>query len=416
MISRRPVKPRWGTAAGAGVPLILAAALPVWPGLLWGGLQQAAEQPTATPSDSWEWELPPWMPRPVVPQDNPMTQEKVELGRYLFYDQDLSANRTQSCASCHVQELSFADPRPRALGSTGEVHPRGSMSLANVAYASTLTWANPNLTTLEQQVLIPLFGEDPVELGMGGKEDELLDRLRTSAIYPDLFAAAFPEEEDPIRLQTLVWALASFQRALVSVSSPYDRYLQGDDDAVGAEVLRGEDLFFSERLECFHCHGGPFFSGSIDYEGKGFSEIEFFNNALYNVDGQGAYPSENTGIYEFTLDPADMGRFRAPSLKNIAVTAPYMHDGSLATLDDVLDHYEAGGRTIQHGPKAGSGRESPLRSEFIVGFELTPKERGDLLAFLHALTDDHFLTDRRFSDPWPDEGRLTTLSEPRSNP
>lgn len=414
MITSPSGRNRWSSAVWTGVPLVMAAAMPLWPGLLWEGLEAASEPSTAAAPGSWEWELPEWMPRPVVPGENPMTPEKVELGRHLFYDEDLSANRTQSCASCHVQELSFSDPRPRAVGSTGEVHPRGSMSLANVAYASTLTWANPNLTELEQQVLIPLFGDDPVELGMGGKEEELLQRLRASPVYPDLFAAAFPHEEDPIRVQTLVWALASFQRALISVSSPYDLYLQGDDDAVGPEVLRGEDLFFSERLECFHCHGGPFFSGSIDYVGKGFSEVEFFNNALYNLDGEGAYPPENTGIYEFTRDPADMGRFRAPSLKNIAVTAPYMHDGSLETLEDVLDHYAAGGRTILDGPNAGSGRESPLRSEFIVGFELTPEERSDLLAFLHALTDEAFLTDPRFSDPWvegPGNPETTTASD-----
>jgi len=403
-------------AVWGGIPLLAVVCFPLASMLLGTPPGAAAAAETRPPAlDGWEWELPEWMPRPLVPADNPMTAEKVELGRYLFYDTELSANRTQSCATCHIQELAFTDGLARAVGSTGEVHPRGSMGLANVAYASTLTWANPNLTTLEAQALIPMFGEDPVELGMGGREEELLTRLRTSPVYPELFAAAFPEEADPIRIQTVVWALASFQRALISVGSPHDRYLQGDDDAVGPEVLRGEDLFFSERLECFHCHGGPFFSGSIDYEGKGFSEVEFFNNALYNLDDRGAYPAENTGLYEFTLDPADMGRFRAPSLKNIAVTAPYMHDGSLATLEDVVDHYAAGGRTIEEGPRAGSGRESPLRSEFIVGFELTPEERSDLLAFLHALTDEGFLTDPRFSDPWR-RGEADDTPAPASGP
>lgn len=354
----------------------------------------------ATAADGWVWTLPPGTPRPVVPADNPMTAEKVELGRHLFYDVRLSGNRTQSCATCHLQALGFTDGLPQGVGSTGEVHPRGSMALANVAYASTLTWANPNLVHLEDQALLPIFGEDPIELGMGGREDELLDRLRGDAVYQHLFPEAFPEDADPFSVVALTRALAAFQRTLISAESPYDEWLRGDDEAVGPEVVRGEELFFSERLECFHCHGGLFFTSSVNYEGKGFPEVEFFNTGLYNVDGQGAYPEANTGVHVFTGDAADMGRFRAPSLRNIAVTAPYMHDGSIATLEEVIDHYAAGGRTLTEGPNAGVGSRNPHRSEFMVGFELTPQERADLLAFLHALTDSTFLTDPRLANPW----------------
>lgn len=348
----------------------------------------------------WNWELPEFFPRPLVPEDNPMSEAGFELGRHLFHDTRLSLNETQSCASCHVQELAFSDGEARSAGSTGEIHPRNSMSLANIAYASTLTWANPNLTRLEDQALIPMFGEEPVELGMSGQEDLLLERLAASTVYPDLFRAAFPGEDDPITVWNVVRALGIFQRGLLSLDSPYDRYLAGDDDAVSPAVIRGENLFFSERLECFHCHGGPFFSGATTFEGRGFTEIEFFNTGLYNLDGKGAYPPENTGIFEFTGDPRDMGAFRAPTLRNIEVTAPYMHDGSIATLDEVLDHYAAGGRTIEEGPLRGEGHRSPLRSEFIVGFELTPEEREDLLAFLRSLTDSVFLSNPRFADPW----------------
>jgi len=329
-----------------------------------------------------------------------MSVAKVELGRHLFYDARLSANRTQSCATCHVQSLAFTDGLPRGVGSTGEVHPRGSMALANVGYASTLTWANPNLTQLEDQALLPLFGDDPVELGMGGREEALLMRLQEDSVYQALFPAAFPEESEPFMVHSVTRALAAFQRTLISVGSPYDEWLRGDDEAVGPEVLRGEELFFSERLECFHCHGGIFFTSSVNYEGKGFPEVEFFNTGLYNIDGEGGYPPPNTGVYVFSGDPVDMGRFKAPSLRNVAVTAPYMHDGSIETLEEVIDHYAAGGRTLTDGPYAGVGSRSPHRSEFMVGFELTEQERSDLLSFLRALTDASFIIDPRFADPW----------------
>lgn len=394
---------RRGVALIGATPLWAGAILAALVGPDWSafGAESVPHRQGGAPSaNDWEWKLPPGIPVPKVPADNPMSVAKVELGRHLFHDPRLSGNGTQSCATCHVQALAFTDGRTRGVGSTGEVHPRGSMALANIGYASTLTWANPNLTRLEEQALVPMFGEDPVELGLAGMEDELLERLRGDATYRSLFPSAFPDEADPISVHSIARALAAFQRALISADSPYDRWIRGDDNAVGDDVMRGEELFFSERLECFHCHGGPFFTSSVDYEGKGFPEVEFFNTGLYNIDGRGAYPDPNTGVHLFTGDPADMGRFRAPSLRNIAVTAPYMHDGSAATLDDVLDHYEAGGRTITSGPHAGVGSRNPFRSEFMVGFRLTPLERADLLAFLESLTDSTFLSDPRFGDPW----------------
>ena len=393
-----PQRPGRGAALAGVTPLVVGMTAALWFGPTWG----ASGEPRALPGDSgdWEWSLPPGVPTPRVPEDNPMSVARVELGRHLFYDVRLSENRTQSCATCHVQALAFTDGRARGVGSTGEVHPRGSMALGNVAYASTLTWANPNLVRLEDQALLPLFGEDPVELGMAGREEELMERLSGDPVYRALFVEAFPGEPSPVSVAGVTRALGAFQRSLISVDSPYDRLLRGDDNAVGPEVIRGEELFFSERLECFHCHGGPFFTSSVDYEGKGFPEVEFFNTGLYNVDGRGGYPEPNTGIHLFSGDDLDMGRFRAPTLRNIAVTAPYMHDGSIATLDEVIDHYAAGGRTVAEGPLAGQGHLSPHRSEFIVGFELTPGERADLLAFLESLTDSTFLTDPRFADPW----------------
>jgi cytochrome c peroxidase len=200
----------------------------------------------------------------------------------------------------------------------------------------------------------------------------------------------------------LTRALAAFQRTLISGNSPVDRFRRGERDALSASAQLGQALFFSERLECFHCHGGLMFTGTFDHDGKSAAEFEFHNTGLYNVDGQGAYPTTNPGLYEFTRREEDMGRFKAPSLRNVEVTAPYMHDGSIATLGEVIDHYAAGGRTITSGPHAGVGSDNPHKSGFVRGFSLTPAERRGLLDFLLALTDDDFLTDPRFSNPWPD--------------
>ena len=348
----------------------------------------------------WRWELPPGFPTPVVPKDNPMTVEKVALGRHLFYDTRLSVNGTFSCASCHKQALAFTDGLPKAVGATGEVHPRGSMGLANIAYSPVLTWANPLQKQLEAQALVPMFGEDPIELGLSGAEQKLLASLREVPRYKSLFAAAFPGTAEPVNLDHIVKAIASFQRTIMSGRAPYDAYKAGRKNAISASAIRGEELFFGEKTECFHCHGGFNFTGTATYEGKGFTEIEFHNTALYNIDGKGAYPARNTGVHEVTGNPDDMGKFKAPSLRNIAVTAPYMHDGSIATLEEVIEHYNAGGRTIKSGPYAGVGSANPNRSEFLKEMDLTPGEKRDLIAFLRTLTDSSFLRDPRFSNPW----------------
>jgi len=189
-------------------------------------------------------------------------------------------------------------------------------------------------------------------------------------------------------------------RSIVSFDSAYDRYLAGDDSALDPAAVRGMDLFFSERLECFHCHGGFNFTDSTTHANDRVARVGFHNNGLYNIDANGAYPGDNTGLYDMTGERRDMGRFKAPTLRNVAVTAPYMHDGSIATLEEVLAHYERGGRLIEAGENAGDGRRSPFKSEFVVGFELSDAERADLLAFLNALTDESVLQDPALSDPF----------------
>ncbi|WP_437731009.1 MbnH family di-heme enzyme [Sorangium sp. So ce1335] len=351
--------------------------------------------------DAYVWGLPPGYPVPKVPEDNPMSAVKVELGRRLFYDRRLSGNGTYSCGSCHLQELAFTDGLASAMGSTGQMHSRGSMSLANVAYLTTLTWGNPLIDSLEEQALSPMFGETPVELGLAGMEEELFQRLRDEPLYQELFPQAFPGDEDPIRLANITRAIAAFERSLISYRSPYDRYrYDGDPSGMSESALRGMDLFFSEKLECFHCHGGFNLSDSVQHDGTTFTEVMFHNTGLYNIGGTGAYPQGNAGVYDVSGVASDMGRFRAPTLRNIALTAPYMHDGSVATLEEVLDHYASGGRTIDDGPNAGVGSENRFKSELIRGFDLTAEEKADVIAFLQSLTDDEFLTDPRHADPW----------------
>ncbi len=359
--------------------------------------------PDALPPTSggdFDWGVPVGVPVPRLPEGVTMSDEKVELGRHLFYDRRLSGNESQACASCHRQELAFTDAELVAVGSTGELHPRNSMSLTNVGYQPVLNWANPNETDLRSQALTPLFGEEPVELGLAGMEDILLARLEADTTYSRLFEAAYPEREERISIETIVDAIAAFQRTLISFDAPVDRYRLGDRTALSESARLGQALFFSERLECFHCHGGLGFTGTFDFDGKSFPESEFLNNGLYNVDGEGSYPWPNVGVVEFTGNPRDKGAFKAPTLRNIALTDPYMHDGSIATLEGVVDHYAAGGRNITSGPRQGDGRANPNKSGFVKGFELTVEERIALIDFLHALTDSTFITDPRFSNPW----------------
>ena len=370
---------------------------------------------SCTPApEPYQWPLPEGFPQPAVPADNPMSAAKVELGRYLFYDKALSGNGQQSCASCHQQAFAFAEPQAVSIGSTAEQHRRNALALVNVAYNKTLTWAHPDLQQIEQQLLIPMFGEQPVELGISGHEPQVLQQLQREP-YPALFDAAFGDED--VNFQRVTQALASFVRSLVSLQAPFDRYAyQGDDNALTPQQIDGMNLFFSERLECHHCHGGFNFTQSTSHEKQPLDRRPFHNTGLYftgrqQVAGQG-YPDKDRGLAELTMQEGDDGRFRAPTLRNIALTAPYMHDGSVATLEQVLDLYQQGGRELNSGPFIGDGRLHPVKSNFVRGFDLTAEERAAVLAFLQSLTDPHFITNPAHADPWP---ALTTAGS-RSQP
>jgi cytochrome c peroxidase len=335
----------------------------------------------------YQWNLPKGFPKPYVPADNPMSAAKVELGRYLFYDARMSVNGKQSCASCHQQELAFTDGRPVGLGATGESHSRSAMSLVNVAWSGALTWSNPEMRSLEKQALVPMFGEHPVELGLR-EGDGFPPILRSDAKYRELFERAFPDDADRFTIANVTKALASFERSIVSARSPYDRYhYYRDDDAISDAAKRGEVQFFDRRLSCFRCHGGFNFTDSAVSERGAGRPVEFHNTGLYNP-----YPAPNVGIFEFTKRAADAGKFKAPTLRNIALTAPYMHDGSIPTLEGVLDHYAAGGR---------NGHDNPNKDPLIGGFVISRQNRNDLIEFLKTLTDNEVIRDPKFANPWP---------------
>jgi cytochrome c peroxidase len=277
--------------------------------------------------NAYQWDLPAGFPKPHVPADNPMTAAKVELGRYLFYDTRMSGNGTQSCASCHIQKYAFADKKPRGEGSTGELHARGAMSLVNVAYAQTFTWIEQGLHSLEEQARVPMFGTHPVELGMDAGGANFLAVMRADPVYQKLFGA------DEITIDNAIKAIACFERSIVSARSPYDRYhFDRDDNAISAAAKKGEELFFSQPFTCFRCHGGANFTGRPE-DGKGF---------------------------------------KPPTLRNIAVTAPYMHDGSVATLEQAVGH------------------QNP---------EMTAAQRALIVEFLRTLTDEAVLSDPKFAKP-----------------
>ncbi len=372
------------------------------------------------PSDS------PEMVAPSHPPDACVTPERVALGRRLFYDRRLSRSENQSCADCHIQALGFADGRKTSVGSTGQTHPRNALGLANAGYFATLTWLNPELTRFDNQALISLFSEDTPttieEMAITSREWVVTDRLLADPEYPALFAAAYPAAGlDPALLRArsateqipgdqrprvraimdvthMVRALAAFQATMVSRRSPYDR------GVLSPAARRGEALFRSERAGGLACHSGPFFNYDAGTERPGYHNV-----GLYNVGGTGNYPDQSLhgraaprksqGLHLITKRPEDRGKFRTPSLRNVAVTGPYMHDGSVSTLAAAVRHFAAGGRNVTAGPLAGDGRAHPNKAASVRAFALTADETQDLLAFLESLTDDCFLNDPRFSDP-----------------
>ena len=311
---------------------------------------------------AFDWRLPPGVAPPPVPADNPMSDAKVALGRRLFYDADLSIDGTIACATCHEQRHAFTDTNATRPGVHNDPGRRNIMALTNVGYVAPLTWADPRVTRLEDQILIPIAGEKPVEMGFANQEHVLTARLGANVCYQRMFASAFPEAKGKVSMETVGKALAAFQRTLLSFDAPYDRRKRGEAVAVSPEALRGEALFFGRRAGCASCHAGPSFTDAAGVMPE---------KAFHRID----LPfSGDRGLSEVTGRETDMARFRTPGLRNVAVSGPYLHDGSAKTLSQAIRRHRDATR-------------------------LNDAEVADLVAFLNTLTDDRFIADKRFSLP-----------------
>lgn len=291
----------------------------------------------------------------TAPDNNALTEERAQLGRRLFYDPILSRDRTVSCGSCHQQEFGFSDPRTVSVGVEEKQGDRNAPHLANLAWVRSGLFWDGRVETLEEQATQPI--ENPLEMDLA--ISDAVARLLDDASYVAAFEQAY---DAPPTAQSLGAALASFVRTLVSAEAPYDRYLAGDEAALSASARRGAALFLDGKTGCFHCHSQT----TLTNDG-------FFNNGTYEDGG-------DVGRQALTGRTGDLGKFRVPSLRNVAVTAPYMHDGSLATLRDVIEHYARG----------GSGH--PSTDVQVEPLELTEEDKEDLLAFLESLTDAEFLS------------------------
>lgn len=332
----------------------------------------------ARDDSQYAWRLPPGFPPPAVPADNPMSDAKVALGCRLFFETRLSVTHTYSCASCHHPELAFTDGRALAVGAKGDSMHRGAMTLTNVAYNPAFTWASNSVVTLERQMEQPLFNDHPLEMGLKRDDAALLKWLGQQENYAAAFRKSFPQEAEPVTVPNALKAIASYERTLISGRSAFDRYVYDDDRAAFSEdARRGMRLFYSDRSGCAHCHFGVNFSGPIVQRGKTPPPALFANN--------GTAVKGDEGLSAETKRQHDRGRFRVPTLRNIALTAPYMHDGRFATLEDVIEHYVAGGK---HAESIGVV-DSQIRL-----LDLSAEEKRDLVEFLKNLTDAQFAARR----------------------
>ncbi len=328
--------------------------------LLLASCQKEQQEPVLPPvSDDYTLRIPTGFPTPDIPLDNALTLSRVTLGKLLFYDPVLSADSTRSCASCHAAHLAFSDSTAVSLGIENRPGTRNAPTLANVAYQKRLL-REGGIPTLEMQILVPIQEHNEFDFNI------LLvaERLQKSPKYTKLAQTAYNRSPDPF---VITRAIAAFERTLLSGDSPYDKYtFQGKSNALSALQKQGLELFQSDRLNCTKCH-----------EGFLFTNQDYMNNGLYEV-----YP--DSGRLRLTGLESDRALFKVPSLRNIALTAPYMHDGSIASLEAVIDHYQTG------------GKPHPNKSPILKPFTLTNQEKTALLAFLTSLTDMEFVQNPAF--------------------
>jgi cytochrome c peroxidase len=335
--------------------------------------------------------------------DNPFSKEKAELGRHLFYDRRLSINNTKACSSCHAQEFSFTDSYSRSIGALGDLLQRNAKPLINIVFEKYLTAADSAIHFPESQINNPLFNEHPVELGLRGNEQEMLKRIKRDKYYQQQFKKAFSSERNPVSLKNVQYAIAAFVKTILSFNSPYDNYVfRKDSAALGKQAINGMKLFFSEKLNCSSCHSGINFSTPQLKMANGETDF-YFNTGLYNLDGKGSYPAYDQGLIALTKIPADMGKYKVPTLRNLAFTAPYFHDGSAATLDEAIAVYENGGRNMLAGQLKGDGRNNPYKHTLVNGFNLNSQERKELLSFLLSLSDSSVLKNPAYANPFSDD-------------
>ena len=298
-------------------------------------------------------------PNMIIPSDNPTTLEGVELGEKLFKDPILSSDNTLACISCHMQSNSFSDPNQFSFGVNNSQGIRNASALVNVGWNNSFNW-DGSAETLESQAFEPVT--NPIE--MDNTWGNIEDRLNNSDEYKLLFKKAFNIEYiDSIHV---VKAIAQFERSLVSVNSKFDKYLNGESQLTASE-LNGYAIFNSEKGDCFHCHG-----------------TQMFMDNLFHNNGLDTEPFLDLGLGSITNKLSDNGKFKTPTLRNIEVTGPYMHDGRFSTLDEVIEHYDSGGQY--------SSTVDPLMKKLGVGLLLTNQEKQDLKAFLLTLTDENFIS------------------------
>lgn len=321
-------------------------------------------QPGPTP---YNLEIPSGLPAMSIPAENPLTVEGIALGRRLFYDSILSGNNRMSCASCHKQEFAFSDGNNAlSTGIDGIKGTRNSMSLVNLGFQRKFFW-DGGAADLESQVIAPI--ENPVELHQA--LPDMVAKLNAHPEYPALFKRAFGASA--ITTPMVMKAIAQFERTMISGNSKWDKFRRGQATLTDAEA-RGRTVFEEEEKgDCTHCHA----------LGSTFSDFEFRNNGIDSI-------SADAGRALITLLGVDSGKFKTPSLRNIALTAPYMHDGRFKTLEECIEHYNTGFRNAKNLDPSLSGK---ARSR------LSAQDKADLLAFLNALTDNEFIHDPRFAKP-----------------
>lgn len=294
--------------------------------------------------------LAPGAPMPPIPAENPLTQASVSLGKALFFDPRLSRNGMVSCASCHFPTHAFSDTVALSHGIDGQVGMRNAPTLANVAYHPAL-FRDGGVPTLERQVIAPL--QDSVE--MDHTLNGAVAAVEGDAQLQQLSWRAYGRALDPF---VITRAIACYERTLISGWSRYDRYIQGDAAVLTDAERHGMELFNSDELNCTACHNG----------------FDLSDHSYQNIGQYLVYT--DPGRERISTDPADGGKFKVPTLRNVAVTGPYMHDGAMATLAEVIDHFASGG--LDH----------PNKSPLLTSFVLSAGDKADLIAFLHALTDE----------------------------